>query len=248
MTDSKKKTVRRTSRPQLQKPVFEETLRFAEAPLDEPVMAEFVLKSVQDQQLPSQQTASLQMSAEQEPAPKILARDLLPRDPAVLEVLRMRALAQMVETVEREHTGQYLRFRLGPSEWYGIPYDHLEEIIYAGNISRVPCTPAFVAGVVNRRGELLSVLDLQQFFRTRSVDRDEQARIIVVRSHGLRVGLLVDAVEGNERYDPAALTPPLLSDGVSNIDYVQGIYEGKVTLLDIAALLADPALTVNQSG
>lgn len=245
MTDSTKKTSKRTSRPPLQKPVFEETLHFAETPIDAPAIAEFVTEPAQDAELPSQQT-----SAEPEPTQKVLARDLLPRDPAVVDILRKRALAlaQTSETAGQEQTGQFLRFRLGPSEWYGIPYDYLEEIIHAGNITRVPCTPAFVAGVVNRRGELLPVLDPQQFFRTQSVERDEQARIIVVRSHETKVGLLADSVEGNEKYDAAALAAPIVSDGVSNIDYVQGIYEGKVTMLNIAALLADPALTINQSG
>lgn len=244
MTGDRKKTVRRKPPPPLKKPVFEEALHFAEAPADEPAMAEFVTRPAPDTGQPSQP-----MPAEQALTKKTLARDLLPRDPALLDVLKTRArkLAQAVETAAQQQTDQFLRFRLGPSEWYGIPYNHLEEIIYANNIARVPCTPAFVAGVVNRHGELLPVLDLQQFFRTQSADRDEQARIVVVCSHGTKVGLLVDLVEGNEKYDPAALAAPIVSDGVSNIDYVQGIYQGKVTVLNIAALLADPALTVNQA-
>lgn len=243
MTDDKKKIVRRKSPPPLHKPVFEETLHFAEAPADQPAMTGFVSEPGLGAERPAQQPSEPGLT------PKRLARDLLPREPALLDILKKRAqaLAQVVEPAGQEQTGQFLRFRLGPAEWYGIPYDALEEIIHATNIARVPCTPAFVAGVVNRRGELLPVLDLQQFFRTQSVERDEQARIIVVRSHGTRVGLLVDAVEGNEQYDPAALAAPIVSDGVSNIDYVQGIYDGKVTLLNIATLLADPALTVNQA-
>lgn len=244
MTDSKKKTVRRKSSPPLQKPVLGEALRFAEAPSAEPAMAEFVTQPAPDAERPSQQAP-----AEQASTRKVLARDLLPQDPALLHILKMRAqaLAQTAETASQEQTGQFLRLRLGASEWYGVPYEHLEEIIYANNIARVPCTPAFVAGVVNRHGELLPVLDLQQLFRSQSAERDEQARIVVVLSHGVRTGLLVDAVEGNETYDPAALAAPIASDGVSNIDHVQGIYQGKVTLLNIAALLADPALTVNQA-
>ncbi len=245
MTEGKKKTVRRKSPPPLQKPVLEEALPITEAPIDDSAVAAFVTRPAPDAGHPPQP-----MPAEPASTNKILARDLLPRDPALQDILRARAqkLAQGVETASQEQTGQFLRFRLGPSEWYGAPYEYLEEIIHAGNIARVPCTPAFVAGVVNRHGELLPVLDLQQFFRTQSADRDEQARIVVVCSRGMKVGLLVNSLEGNEKYDPAMLAAPIVSDGVSNIDYVQGIYEGKVTLLNIAALLADPALTVNQAG
>lgn len=244
MTDGKKKTVRRKSPPPLQKPVLEEVLPSAKSPPDELAVAKFVTNPQ-----PNTEQLSQPVPAEHAMTKKVLARDLLPREPALLDILRARAqkLSQAVETTAQQQTGQFLRFRLGPAEWYGIPYEYLEEISYASNIARVPCTPAFVAGVVNRHGELLPVLDMQQFFRTQSADRDEQARIVVVRSHGIRVGLLVDSVEGNEKYDPAALAAPIVSDGVSNIDYVQGIYQGKVTVLNIAALLGDPALTVNQA-
>lgn len=243
MTDNRKKSANRMSPPPLQKPVFEAALHPAAAHPDEPAVTKFVTETAQDAKRPPPQPP------EPESTRKVLARDLLPRDPAVLAILKQRAqaLAQVVEPAGQEQSGQYLRFRLGPAEWYGIPYDYLEEIIHAGNIARVPCAPAFVAGVVNRRGELLPVLDLQQFFRTQQADRDEQARIIVVHSHGMKVGLLADFVDGNEKYDPAALAAPIVSDGVSNIDHVQGIYQGKVTLLNIPALLADPALTVNQA-
>lgn len=246
MTDTtKKKTARRNSPPPLQKPVLDEALHPDEAPSGKPAMAEFVTQAAPDGQQPSQQAPAGQTATK-----KTLARDLLPHDPALLTILKARtqALAQKAKAAAQELTGQFLRFRLGPSEWYGIPYDYLEEIIYAANIARVPCTPAFVAGVVNRHGELLPVLDLQQFFRTQHADRDEQTRIVVVSSHGMKVGLLVDAVEGNEKYDAAALAAPIMSDGVSNISHVQGIWQGQVTVLNIAALLADPALTINQTG
>lgn len=241
MTDTRnKKTVRRNSPPPLQKPVLDEVLHLGEALSGETAMTDFVTKATPDAQ---------QASAEQASTKKVLARDLLPNDPALLAILKARTqvLAQKTESVAQELTSQFIRFRLGPSEWYGIPYDYLEKIIYVTNLAHVPCAPAFVAGVVNRHGELLPVLDLQQFFRTQYADRDEQARIIVASSHGMKVGLLVNAVEGNEKYDAAALAAPIVSDGVSNIDHVQGIHQGQVTMLNIAALLADPVLIVNQT-
>lgn len=180
--------------------------------------------------------------------PSSRAAALMPQDAATRSVLEARARLIAKPAGERQQASrdQYLRFRLGAVERYGIPYRHLEELLYVGNLARVPCTPAFVAGVVNHRGELLTVLDLKQFFRMPKLACDDEARIVVVRHAGVRIGLLVDAVDGNEEYRESELSPPIGSVGVSNMDYVQGIHEGSVALLNMQALLGDPALRVQR--
>lgn len=174
------------------------------------------------------------------------AASLMPRDAATCKVLEERALAiaKPVSEQRYEQRAEYLRFRLGAVELYGIPYHYLDGLRYVGNLARVPCTPKFVAGVVNYRGELLTVLDLKQFFRMPALAQAGESRIIVVKHTGMRVGLLVDDVDGNEAYQRADLAPPLGSDGVTNMEYVMGIHDGCVTLLNIEALLSDPALRV----
>lgn len=177
------------------------------------------------------------------------AAALMPQDSATRKVLEERALALAKpagQQQQHELRDQYLRFRLGAVERYGIPYHYLEELLYVGNLARVPCTPAFVAGVVNYRGELLTILDPKQFFRMPALAFGDEARIIVVKHAGMRAGLLVDAVDGNEEYQDSELSPPLSSEGVSNMEYVLGIHDGCVTLLNLKALLDDPALRVNR--
>lgn len=174
------------------------------------------------------------------------AASLMPRDPATCKVLAERglAIAKPVSQQRYEQRAEYLRFRLGAVELYGIPYHYLDGLRYIGKLSQVPCTPKFIAGVVNYRGELLTVLDLKQFFRIPPLAQAGESRIIVVKHAGVRVGLLVDDVEGNEAYQRAELAPPLGSDGVTNMEYVLGIHDGCVALLNIEAMLNDPALQV----
>lgn len=176
------------------------------------------------------------------------AAALMPQDEATRRVLEERARLIAKPAGEQQQTSceQYLRFRLGAVERYGIDYAHLEELLYVGNLARVPCTPSFIAGVVNHRGELLTVLDLKQFFRMQNRPFDDEARIVVVKHGGVRIGLLVDAVDGNEEFRESELSPPLGSLGVSNMAYVQGIHGGCVALLNLPALLDDPALRVQR--
>lgn len=221
---------------ELGKPDFEQALSFAEAitPLEAaPVAAPAVTPAV---------------TAKAAVQPRQSANALMPQDETTCKVLQARAqvIARPVNQQQHNLRDQYLRFRLGAVELYGIPYLYLEELLYVGNLARVPCTPAFVAGVVNHRGELLTILDIKQFFRMPATVLTDAARIIVVRHAGIHAGLLVDAVDGNEEYQNSELSPPLSSEGVSNMEYVLGIHTGNVALLNLKALLEDQALRVNR--
>ncbi|MDO9012946.1 MAG: chemotaxis protein CheW [Gallionella sp.] len=218
----------------LAKPDFEQALAFAES-------------LTQTESAPWVESCMLG-AAEWPVAVTQSAAALMPQDAESRKVLeaRARAIAKPLSQQQHELRDQYLRFRLGAVERYGIPYAYLEELLYVGNLARVPCTPAFVSGVVNYRGELLTILDLKQFFRMPAVAMSDEARIIVVKHEGMRTGLLVDGVDGNEAYQDAEVSPPLSSEGVSNMEYVLGIHDGSVTLLNLKALLGDPALRVHR--
>jgi purine-binding chemotaxis protein CheW len=226
----------------LAKPDFGQALSFAEefTPLDQlPATAQ-----------PVMETASplMEVPARPDVQPGQSAAALMPQDEVSRKVLEKRAQVIAMQAAEQqdETRDQYLRFRLGAVERYGITYQYLEELLYVGNLTRVPCTPPFIAGVVNHRGELLTILDLKQFFRMPAIERGEDARIIVVKHGSVRAGLLVDEVDSNEEYRSSGLSSPMNSEGVSNMEYVQGIHAGSVTLLDIAAILDDPALQVTR--
>ena len=245
----KKRKSKQTTKPpvgavMLDKPNFEQALSFAES---------FQPASPEGEEPVSEQVARPSGAkltrwtgtVEGHDAPH--AASLMPQDEASRKVLQERALvlAKPISVSQQQEHDQYLRFRLGTVERYGIPYKYLEELLYVDNLAKVPCTPKFVVGVVNYHGELLTVLDIKQFFRMPEVTLGEEARIIVVKHKEMRAGLLVDAVDTNKKYRDAELSPPLNSHGVSNMEYVTGIHAGKVTLLNMEAILKDPALRVS---
>ena len=230
------------------KPLLDEVLEFAEAKLNDeipkPPAAEPAKKQVT---IPIESPVIEPPTA---PLTGVSARSFLPDSEKERDILRQRAVAMAKDAVEAnsaDHREEYLRLRLGDKEEYGIPYEYLDEILYLTTITQVPCTPSHIAGVVNRRGEMLTVLDLQSFFHTRKTDNLSDARIIVVSGHNMRIGILVDEVISNDRYIPDQLAPALVSAGVTNIDYIKGIYDGKVAMLNMDALLSDKSLYVDEA-
>lgn len=67
---------------------------------------------------------------------------------------------------------------------------------FPSQITRVPGAREWVKGLANVRGDLLPVVDLQQFFGANAVVRNKSARMLVVRMRGLECGLLVPSVQG----------------------------------------------------
>ncbi len=169
-----------------------------------------------------------------------------PADRAILEQ-RARQLARLHEQGDLDAERRlYVRFRLGPAEHYGIPYEYCEGVVPAAMIASVPCTRAFVRGVINHRGEMLAVLDLKQLLH---IDGDAcgEPQVILVRDQAVTAGIYVDEIIGSDEYIPSQLAAPLPTDSTINLDYIKGIYQGRVAVLDPVAILGDPAITENHA-
>lgn len=98
---------------------------------------------------------------------------------------------------ERRKGGKYLTFALGREE-YGLEILKVREIIGIMEITAVPRTPAHVKGVINLRGQVISVIDLRSRFAMEAVEKTDQTCIIVVEIQSgqrrLNTGIVVDRV------------------------------------------------------
>ena len=136
--------------------------------------------------------------------------------------------------------GRYLTFVLAGEE-YGLEILKVREIIGVMDITPVPQTPAFVAGVINLRGTVVPVINLRLRFGMEAVEQTAETCIIVVDiswdgGDAVMMGIVVDTVSevvdiDGDHVDPA----PPFGEGVTT-DYILGM--GKVgekvkILLDI---------------
>ena len=94
--------------------------------------------------------------------------------------------------------GKYLTFCLGKEE-YGLEILKVREIIGLMEITAVPRTPPHVRGVINLRGQVISVVDLRAKFGMEPTEKTDQTCIIVVEirqsdARTLSTGIVVDRV------------------------------------------------------
>lgn len=116
---------------------------------------------------------------------------------------------------------QYLSFRL-KEEWYAVSVSKLVEVLPSPKITRVPSVPDHILGVVNLRGEVLSVIDLKKFFGLNQSDQIVDQAIVVVEHSGVRTGLLVDGIGDLVSLAAGELSEEPLVPGKSQ----RGFFEG----------------------
>ncbi len=114
-------------------------------------------------------------------------------------------------------------------EQYAFALADLQAVLRS-NITALPGVNPMVAGLINVRGELISVLELHLLLGLPSPDLTDPCVLLVKCSHGL-VGLRVPDLP------ELMLLAAELTPGLSNRSGVQGVLEGKIVLLEIEGLL-----------
>ncbi len=154
---------------------------------------------------------------------------------------RARLLARVPERTEDADGSDVLLFRLR-EESYAVDLALLRKVHLARGLTPVPCTPPHVAGILNVRGEVVTVLDLASALGLGDrLESTDSTRILLVELPEGRVGLLVDEVMGDRRVDLANLDVAL-----SGKEYTRGVAEGSVVLLDLARLLSGGRFEVQE--
>ena len=122
----------------------------------------------------------------------------------------------------------------------GIPITRIQEINKQLDMTPVHHAPAYVRGVINLRGQIVSVVDLRVKFGLPPLDLDEERCIVVVRWSGESIGLLADRIQDIVVADAAdILAPPANICGVTGA-FFSGIYpmeQGLVAFLRLPELL-----------
>jgi purine-binding chemotaxis protein CheW len=156
---------------------------------------------------------------------------------------RARALAQVPPAEEEGAAVPVVVFALG-QETYGVEATFVENIYPLEDLTPVPGTPDFVAGVVNLRGRLLCVVDLHRFLGLEHTAIDEEAQVIAVDAAGLEVGILASEVRAVSTLRLDGLQPALPTTTRVAADYTRGVTADMLVLLDLEVLLSDHRMVV----
>ena len=88
---------------------------------------------------------------------------------------------------------QWVTFQLG-DETYGINVMQVQEVLRYTEIAPVPGAPDYVLGIINLRGNVVTVIDTRSRFGLEPAEITDNTRIVIIESEKQVIGILVDSV------------------------------------------------------
>ncbi len=158
---------------------------------------------------------------------------------------RAQALAREPAKAQAADALELVEFVLA-HEKYGVETSFVREIHPLTDLTPLPCTPAFVLGIVNLRGEIVSVIDIKKFFDLPEKGLTDLNKVIVLQSETMRFGILADAVLGVRRIPAAEIQPSLPTLTGIREEYLKGVTPERMVVLDAGKLLADEKIVVQE--
>lgn len=127
-----------------------------------------------------------------------------------------------METMNEAQPGQYLTFSLS-NRAYGVPIGTVREINRVSDITPVPQTAAFVAGVMNLRGKVIPVVDLRLKLGMPQIPHTKETCIIVIEANSGQVGMIVDSVSAVIDLSKEQIEPAPILGNAENFNSVMGM-------------------------
>jgi purine-binding chemotaxis protein CheW len=136
---------------------------------------------------------------------------------------------------------QWVNYRLG-DETYGINVMQVQEVLRYTEIAPVPGAPDYVLGIINLRGNVVTVIDTRARFGLPPADVTDNTRIVIIESDEQVVGILVDSVAEVVYLRSSEIESAPNVGTEESAKFIQGVSnrEGELLILvDLNKLLSD---------
>lgn len=141
---------------------------------------------------------------------------------------------------------RWVTFHMG-EETYGINVMQVQEVLRYTEIAPVPGAPDYVLGIINLRGNVVTVIDTRARFGLPPREVDDATRIVIIEgdaggAKGQVVGILVDRVSEVMDLPMSAVEPAPNVGSDEGARFIQGVAsrEGRLLILvDLNKLLTD---------
>src|SRR5580704_11409642 len=99
-----------------------------------------------------------------------------------------------------------VEFRLA-RERYAVEHKFVREVLSLKDLTPMPCTPDFVVGLINVRGQILPVISIKGFLNLPESGITDLHRVLIVQRGDVELGLLADEINGMREIAPESIQP-----------------------------------------
>lgn len=170
-------------------------------------------------------------------------------DTNIKKILKERARVLQASLNENEDANtkkvETLEFLLS-NEKYAIESEYVSEVVKIYDLTPLPCTPSFIVGIINKRGQIISIVDIKKFFNLPDKGITNLNRVIIVQHNDMEFGILSDEIIGNSTLDLNTLQNDIPPVNKIADNYILGLTKERLIVLNIKELLLDEKLIVNE--
>lgn len=133
---------------------------------------------------------------------------------------------------------RFIEFSLG-TEDYAVPLLMVREVISVPDTTPIPKAPPHFLGIMNLRGQVISVVDLRKKLKV-DPKKDKEEAVIIVDIGTMNIGVVVDSINKVLAFSHEDVCDMPEIDSQINTQFIQGVYkkENSLTvLLDLAKVL-----------
>jgi len=163
-------------------------------------------------------------------------------------ILKARALAFAREVHVQNAQDKFvelLEFRIG-SDRYAVESVLVCEVHNLRDITPIPCTPSFVLGCVNIRGQIVTILDFCLLLDLAPTRPTASSKIVIVDGPKGRVGFLSDDIVGPRRDQIEELQSSLATLAGPGAEHLRGITRDGTAFFDVMSILSDARIVIQE--
>ncbi len=161
--------------------------------------------------------------------------NLIPSDPQSLAILQERKFEYIEKASKNPYAimsdkDEFVSFFVGENR-YCIKMNDIKGFykLQETKMIKVPCTPDFILGLVNIKGDFICVIDIKNYFHSQNVPYSGSGTIIVLNSDEFKIGVLADAISDNIQIKPDEITS--LKKQENKNELMQYVKDGEIYLI-----------------
>ncbi|MBK5971026.1 MULTISPECIES: chemotaxis protein CheW [Thiorhodovibrio] len=148
---------------------------------------------------------------------------------------------QKAQDAASHDSSSFVTFSLA-EETYAIDVLQVQEVLKLTEIAPVPGVPNYILGIINLRGDVVTVIDGRRRMGLPDHDATEQSRIVIIDVDNQNVGILVDSVAEVVQITSKDIDPAPAVGNDQNSRFILGVYsspDGLTILVSLEKLLSD---------
>jgi purine-binding chemotaxis protein CheW len=174
---------------------------------------------------------------------KVKADDLEHKEKILRE--RSKRIGLLIEEEKSQQEGfDCVQFCLA-NQQYIVDLSFVGEVQVLKNITALPCVPAFILGITNLRGKIITVLDIRSLLDLPNIQTEVLQKLLIIQRNDIHFGIAVEEVSNVKNISHHSLQSELPTSLGNGQKFIQAITKEGLILLDIAKICEDESIVIN---